>query len=70
MIATHGPPSLKEPEKWSDIFKHFLGRCLELEPGDRATATELLEVCIFYLFHTKYDIDDINHFISSILSSN
>jgi len=43
LIATHGPPSLKEPEKWSDIFKHFLGRCLELEPGDRASATELLE---------------------------
>mmetsp|Transcript_18108 Transcript_18108/g.28093 ORF Transcript_18108/g.28093 Transcript_18108/m.28093 type:complete len:518 (+) Transcript_18108:57-1610(+) len=43
LIATHGPPSLKEPEKWSDIFKHFLGRCLELEPGDRASAKELLE---------------------------
>mmetsp|Transcript_2784 Transcript_2784/g.3442 ORF Transcript_2784/g.3442 Transcript_2784/m.3442 type:complete len:518 (-) Transcript_2784:64-1617(-) len=43
LIATHGPPSLKEPEKWTDIFKHFLGRCLELEPGDRASAKELLE---------------------------
>jgi len=43
LIATHGPPSLKEPDKWSDIFKHFLGRCLELEPNDRATAVELLE---------------------------
>lgn len=43
LIATHGPPSLKEPEKWSDTFKNFLSCCLELDPQKRATAQELLD---------------------------
>lgn len=43
LIATHGSPSLKEPEKWSDTFKNFLGCCLELDPAKRATAGELLD---------------------------
>jgi len=43
LIATHGSPQLKEPEKWSDTFKSFLSCCLEQDPAKRATATQLLE---------------------------
>lgn len=44
LIATHGSPSLKEPEKWSDTFKDFLGRCLDQDSNKRATASDLLQV--------------------------
>jgi len=43
LIATHGAPSLKDPDNWSNTFKNFLGKCLELEPSERATAKQLLE---------------------------
>jgi len=42
LIATHDPPTLKEPEKWSSVFKDFLSRCLQLDPAERASAKELL----------------------------
>lgn len=44
MIATHGSPQLKEPEKWSDTFKNFMSRCLAIDVEARATAEELLKV--------------------------
>jgi p21-activated kinase 1 len=44
LIATHGSPQLKEPEKWSNTFKDFMQRCLEVEVSDRASAEELLKV--------------------------
>jgi serine/threonine-protein kinase CLA4 len=44
LIATHGAPSLKEPEQWSAIFKDFLGCCLEVDTSKRATSRELLGV--------------------------
>eukprot|EP01094_Clydonella_sp_ATCC50884_P002732 TRINITY_DN12082_c0_g1_i1.p1 TRINITY_DN12082_c0_g1~~TRINITY_DN12082_c0_g1_i1.p1 ORF type:complete len:626 (+),score=159.96 TRINITY_DN12082_c0_g1_i1:147-1880(+) len=43
LIATHGSPSLKDAEKWSDTFKSFLNACLEVDAAKRPTATELLE---------------------------
>lgn len=46
LIATSGPPQLKEAAKWSDQFKHFLQRCLEIEVEKRASADELLAVCL------------------------
>jgi serine/threonine protein kinase len=48
LIATHDPPTLKEPEKWSSIFKDFLGRCLQLDPAERASAKELLNVSALF----------------------
>eukprot|EP01095_Lingulamoeba_sp_RSL-Kostka_P011930 TRINITY_DN464_c0_g2_i8.p1 TRINITY_DN464_c0_g2~~TRINITY_DN464_c0_g2_i8.p1 ORF type:complete len:630 (-),score=282.78 TRINITY_DN464_c0_g2_i8:181-2070(-) len=42
LIATHGSPQLKEPENWTSTFKHFLSKCLEQDPENRATADELL----------------------------
>ena len=37
------PPRLRQPEKWSNGFRDFLDRCLQLDPSKRATATELVE---------------------------
>jgi protein-serine/threonine kinase len=42
LIATNGTPTLKNPEKLSSVFKNFLGRCLEVDVGKRATSDELL----------------------------
>lgn len=42
LIATNGTPKLKEPEKLSDIFRKFLGRCLVVDAQYRASAEELL----------------------------
>merc|ERR1711991_693230 len=42
LIATHGSPSLKEPERWSDDFKDFLAACCEVDVEGRASAEELL----------------------------
>jgi p21-activated kinase 1 len=44
LIATHGSPQLKEPEKWSNTFKDFMQRCLEVDVNNRASADELLKV--------------------------
>ncbi|KAJ3030059.1 Protein kinase [Rhizophlyctis rosea] len=43
LIATNGTPTLKSPEKLSGVFKNFLGRCLEVDVGRRATSEELLQ---------------------------
>jgi len=42
LIATHGSPSLKEPDKWSATFKDFMARCLEVDTANRASADQLL----------------------------
>eukprot|EP01156_Anaeramoeba_ignava_P010169 Anaeramoba_ignava/a479016_469.p2 GENE.a479016_469~~a479016_469.p2 ORF type:complete len:393 (-),score=140.74 a479016_469:1535-2713(-) len=42
LIATHGPPDLKEPNAWSSEFKDFMAKCLEKEVNSRATADQLL----------------------------
>ena len=41
-IPTAPPPTLAEPENWSDEFHDFLSLCLEHNPDDRPTACELL----------------------------
>merc|ERR1711988_516980 len=42
-LSPHGSPTLKEPHKWSETFKDFMARCLEVNTVARATAEELLE---------------------------
>jgi serine/threonine protein kinase len=44
MITTQGIPDLREPEKWSPEFKHFIKICLDKDPAKRPSAKELLEV--------------------------
>lgn len=46
LIATNGTPTIKTPDKLSGVMKNFLGRCLEVEVGKRATSDELLGVCV------------------------
>ncbi|KAI8616288.1 kinase-like domain-containing protein [Chytriomyces sp. MP71] len=41
LIATNGTPSLKRPDALSEIFKSFLGRCLEVDVGKRASSEDL-----------------------------
>eukprot|EP01101_Sappina_pedata_P011661 TRINITY_DN7877_c0_g1_i1.p1 TRINITY_DN7877_c0_g1~~TRINITY_DN7877_c0_g1_i1.p1 ORF type:complete len:533 (-),score=184.66 TRINITY_DN7877_c0_g1_i1:76-1674(-) len=43
LIATEEPPKLKEQDKWSKDFVHFLMRCLQKKSTKRATTLELLE---------------------------
>jgi len=43
LIATHGSPNLKEPDKWSDTFKNFMKQCLEIDSLVRPGAEELLK---------------------------
>jgi len=50
LIATNGTPKLKDPDKLSSSFKNFLTRCLEVDVKNRATAEELLHVCLFNIY--------------------
>ena len=43
LIATHGTPRLKHPEKLSKELKAFLSVCLCVDVKSRATALELME---------------------------
>ena len=43
LIATHGTPTLKKPEKLSKELKSFLAVCLCVDVKHRATAEELLK---------------------------
>ncbi|KAG0639390.1 kinase-like domain-containing protein [Tuber brumale] len=43
LIATHGTPTLKKPEKLSKELKNFLAVCLCVDVKHRATAEELLK---------------------------
>lgn len=40
LIATHGTPKLKEPEKLSPTLKNFLDVCLSVDVQNRATASD------------------------------
>ncbi|XP_055338687.1 serine/threonine-protein kinase PAK 1-like isoform X2 [Paramacrobiotus metropolitanus] len=42
LINTHGRPEIKR-DKLSKVFQDFLDSCLEVEPGKRPTASELLK---------------------------
>ncbi|KAK9365358.1 hypothetical protein V1509DRAFT_612650 [Lipomyces kononenkoae] len=43
LIATNGTPDLKDPGSLSSTFREFLGWALQVDPGRRASATELLD---------------------------
>jgi protein-serine/threonine kinase len=43
LIATHGTPALKHPERLSSAFKDFLAICLSVEVKVRADAKEALQ---------------------------
>ncbi|KHN74832.1 Serine/threonine-protein kinase 4 [Toxocara canis] len=43
MIPTKPPPTLKNPDEWSQEFVHFIAQCLIKNPQDRKFAKQLLE---------------------------
>ncbi|KAI6243702.1 Non-specific serine/threonine protein kinase [Aphelenchoides fujianensis] len=43
MIPTKPPPTLKNPEEWSEAFNDFVAQCLVKNPEERTTADELLK---------------------------
>ena len=63
IIATQPPPSLREPDKWSNTFKDFLAACLAKNPQKRASAEELLHVKLLAPFLTL-SLDCFSHLIS------
>jgi serine/threonine protein kinase len=54
VIPKQPPPRLKEPKKWSPDFLDFIEKCLQKEPGARATAKELLMVIIEFGFSDTF----------------
>jgi len=42
-IVKHPAPTLSEPEKFSPEFNDFISKCLQKEPENRLTSTELLK---------------------------
>jgi hypothetical protein len=43
-VISGPPPTLENPDAWSDGFKEFIALCLTKEPRKRKSATELLKV--------------------------
>ncbi|XP_064160629.1 serine/threonine-protein kinase 4-like [Anguilla rostrata] len=43
MIPTNPPPTFRNPEQWSQLFRDFVSQCLVKNPENRATATQLLQ---------------------------
>ena len=46
LIATNGTPQIKEEHALSPVFRDFLGFSLKVDPDKRASAHDLLVVCI------------------------
>lgn len=49
LIATNGTPQIKEEHALSPVFRDFLGFSLKVDPDKRASAHDLLVVCIVLL---------------------
>lgn len=50
LIATNGTPKIKEEHELSDTFQAFLNLALKVEPEKRASAHDLLRVCLIRSF--------------------
>jgi serine/threonine protein kinase len=44
LIATNGTPTIKYPERVSDVLKDYLAKCLEVDVEKRLDAQQLLKV--------------------------
>jgi len=42
LITTQGSPGLRQPERWSTNFRHFLKCALAADPSRRASSDQLL----------------------------
>ena len=66
LIATNGTPKIKEEHELTPIFKDFLNFALKVDPEKRASAHDLLRVCLTNNLHGKY----ITKFISASIHAN
>ena len=59
LIATNGTPTIKEEHNLSDTFRSFLDLALQVDPGERASAGDLLRVScwlvIVFCWHDDWD---------------
>ena len=46
LIATNGTPKIKEEQELSTVFRDFLSFALKVDPEKRASAHDLLRVCV------------------------
>lgn len=46
LIATNGTPTIKDEHNLSPIFRDFLHLALKVDPEKRASAHDLLKVCL------------------------
>lgn len=46
LIATNGTPEIKEEHNLTPVFKDFLAFALKVDPDKRASAHDLLKVCV------------------------
>jgi len=56
LITTKGIPPLKDQDKWSEVFKDFVAKCLEKDIEKRLTADEMLK----HPFIQKADLPEAN----------
>lgn len=63
MIPTKQPPSFRQPDKWSGLFKDFLSNCLKKLPEDRLTAEQLLK----HEFITRADISGMKEMVKEAI---
>jgi p21-activated kinase 1 len=49
LIATNGTPQIKNEQELSPVFRDFLYFALKVDPEKRASAHDLLRVCVFPL---------------------
>ena len=50
LIATNGTPAIKEEHNLSDTFRAFLDLSLRVDPNERASAGDLLRVCLLLYY--------------------
>ena len=55
LIATHGTPTIANPESLSSTFRDYLAKTLEVDAEKRPSASELLQASRFQR-HTSYEM--------------
>ena len=55
LIATNGTPVIKGEAELTEVFKGFLGFALKVDPEKRASAHDLLKVCVSVLYSREWE---------------
>jgi serine/threonine protein kinase len=70
LIALNGKPVLEDKylSRMSDEFKHFLNKCLEDDPNNRADSEELLNT--EFIKNNAKTVDTLKPIIELVMNSN